>query len=639
MRASAAGRDRTEGGGRMSRPRLDKERDGIPPCERERKRWERAMAAALRGPSVSRSARSRQLLTYLVGETLAGRRHRINGITIAQDVLGRDASFDSESDAIVRVQMRRLRVQLAEDQASGALGDAPWIAVPKGAYRPELTAPPAPRPAAPDAARAPKPAAPALAEPTRPWLPAPPASSGGSRGATRAPRRVLFAALALLGAAALWLGSDDVASFVAEAPKQASLPAAPPATADYPTVAVLPFKNRTGDPRNDAFSSGLQLQIASDLQRFGTVRVLAPEGPPPAENEAQVDYLVGGSLLAVEDELEAFVFLTDAETGRAVLSRRVEESAAAVDGPGAYYALLTRLSNAVSGRILGEHGSLARLEGEKSGAAGALRSGGVAAFRCLALTQAFRRSRDAGDFLRARDCLDERLREGGDEATLLAYKALLLSHALPHLGLMDTSGVGAPPTEAEVLETARRAVSLDPGSDVAHAVQGLMLNAMGEREAAIVSLRRAADLNSGNPTVHAMLGIALVSDERWEEARDAGTRAVALSADPEPYFFLPAFLAALAEDDPDAAVAAGAEVARSPAPWSAAVRLVAADLAGETGVVEDLKREVRAYAESQGGDPLAGLRRWAPTPTGLAALERRLAALGIAVTEPGASPG
>lgn len=199
----------------MGRPRRGEGPGGAPLDGRERERWERALAAALRGPSLSRSARGRELLRYLVRETQAGRRHRITGVTIAQDVLGRDASFDSETDAIVRVQMRRLRVQLAEDQAAGAPGDAPWIAIPKGAYRPELTEPRPPSTRA-DPTRAD--AAIELAEPAPPWpgaAPArpepseeprePPVPSGDPKEPkgpddrpAKGPRRLLLGALAAL---------------------------------------------------------------------------------------------------------------------------------------------------------------------------------------------------------------------------------------------------------------------------------------------------------------------------------------------------------------------------------------------------------------------------------------------------------
>ena len=48
------------------------------------------------------ASRMNGLLRYVVEETLAGRRDRIKAFSIAQDVFGRDASFDQQRDPIVR---------------------------------------------------------------------------------------------------------------------------------------------------------------------------------------------------------------------------------------------------------------------------------------------------------------------------------------------------------------------------------------------------------------------------------------------------------------------------------------------------------------------------------------------------------
>ena len=62
--------------------------------------------------SFAGSARLRQLLSYLVEEALDGRAGLIKAITIAQDVYGRDDTFDSRTDAVVRTEVGRLRRKL-----------------------------------------------------------------------------------------------------------------------------------------------------------------------------------------------------------------------------------------------------------------------------------------------------------------------------------------------------------------------------------------------------------------------------------------------------------------------------------------------------------------------------------------------
>lgn len=85
-----------------------------------------------------RAPRSAKLLDYLVTETLAGRGERIKGPSIAMDVFGRDASFDSASDPIVRVQAGRLRALLATHYARDGAGSDIVIEIPKGRYIPRF---------------------------------------------------------------------------------------------------------------------------------------------------------------------------------------------------------------------------------------------------------------------------------------------------------------------------------------------------------------------------------------------------------------------------------------------------------------------------------------------------------------------
>ncbi|MEM7025283.1 MAG: hypothetical protein AAF637_22250, partial [Pseudomonadota bacterium] len=53
--------------------------------------------------------RRRQFLSYVVEQTLAGSAQSLKGFTIAVAVLGRDETFDPQTDPVVRLEARRLR--------------------------------------------------------------------------------------------------------------------------------------------------------------------------------------------------------------------------------------------------------------------------------------------------------------------------------------------------------------------------------------------------------------------------------------------------------------------------------------------------------------------------------------------------
>jgi hypothetical protein len=63
--------------------------------------------------------REHRFLSYVVEETLSGRGGRIKAYSIAVEVFGRDASFDPQSDPIVRIEAGHLRNDVGFD-APGA---------------------------------------------------------------------------------------------------------------------------------------------------------------------------------------------------------------------------------------------------------------------------------------------------------------------------------------------------------------------------------------------------------------------------------------------------------------------------------------------------------------------------------------
>lgn len=624
--------------------------------------WRGALEHALGGPAMGRSPRSRQLLTYLVEETIAGRRDAITGVTIAQDVLQRDADFDG-GDAIVRVQMRRLRLLLAEDlRTAGARGPERRITVPKGAYRPVLERLDAPSPDAPVPASAPPPpldpTPEARREPDReppPPDPAPtpaPAARDGAPPSRGLVQQAVYAAAGLTMAILALLANDVLRTPATESPPvtnatagvaaELGLAAAEPPASDpdpgidrpaYPTVAVLPFMNQTGEPGNDMFRTGFQFQVASDLQRFGTIRAYASEVPPAYVGDVVVRYVVGGSIIDLEDEVDVFIFLEDNRTGRSIFNRRVVEPSSGTDDRNDYFAILATMSSVISGQIAGDHGDIERFETAREISRNGLNGGDLGAFRCVALSQRFIDLRSAQAFRRALSCIDGGLRDDPQDAILIAYKALLAFYSVPSMGLMDTRTMGWTFSLDEAMAMAERAASLDPGSDVAQAARGSILNAVGRGEEAVASLERAASLNPGNPTIHGLLALALMGQDRWDEALLAAESAIAHSAEPQPFYYVPAFMRALVVGDAPGALRAGREVSRTAAPWGDVLKLIAADLDGDVEEVERLTPLVEAFAALQDGDPLRGLRRWMPSERGVAELERRLTALGIPVAD------
>ena len=103
--------------------------------ERVRAQLKRILSSANFGDA----ERASRFLRFVVERALDGHANEIKESVIAIEALGRNSSFDSKSDPIVRVEAGRLRDRLASYYEGEGLADRILISVPKGGYVPEFS--------------------------------------------------------------------------------------------------------------------------------------------------------------------------------------------------------------------------------------------------------------------------------------------------------------------------------------------------------------------------------------------------------------------------------------------------------------------------------------------------------------------
>lgn len=191
--------------------------------ERERA----ALDAVLASETFGKAARLAALLEYLCVNHFRGAAGAIKEYSIATDVFGRPSDFDQSTDAIVRVEMFRLRKKLRKFYDGEGSGQPLEIAIQPGRYSPEFLI----RPGSPAAAA---PSLPLARKPSR-----------------RMPPRMAIAVavfLALAVAAAVFAFERKTSRASA-----AVTPPIPPAALDNAAVRILcgssepPFRDRNGD--------------------------------------------------------------------------------------------------------------------------------------------------------------------------------------------------------------------------------------------------------------------------------------------------------------------------------------------------------------------------------------------------------
>ena len=213
-----------------------------PSGEAVKQELERVLAS----PDFIASDRLKRFLRFVVEEALAGRADRLHGYPIALEVLGRDASFDPQTDPVVRMEAGRLRRRLERYYLGAGQSDPVRIDIPKGGYAPTF-------------------------EKRRDPVP----DSSPPRPADHARRRwhwltTTVLALPILGVLG-WLGTSLLAPRLWSGGSQDAATALPRG----PKIAVLPFLNLSGDPGQAYFAEGVTDQIVTDLARFKALFVLS----------------------------------------------------------------------------------------------------------------------------------------------------------------------------------------------------------------------------------------------------------------------------------------------------------------------------------------------------------------------------
>jgi hypothetical protein len=113
-------------------------RDQVPrpvPSEEEVRAELERLAAS---DSFRRAELSLRLLRHIAITALQGRGDELKEYTLGVAVFDRPDSFDPRIDPVVRLQVRRLRLKLAEYYQHDGADDAVILDLPKGAYLPEF---------------------------------------------------------------------------------------------------------------------------------------------------------------------------------------------------------------------------------------------------------------------------------------------------------------------------------------------------------------------------------------------------------------------------------------------------------------------------------------------------------------------
>ena len=331
------------------------------------------------------SERQKQLLRFLVTEEIEGRGDRLKAYAIATRVFDRPADFDAQQDAIVRVEVGRLRKSLDLYFATSGAADDIRVVIDKGGYRPRFE------------------------------FRAEVATQTPPSEETHRPRRspkTRWPTLAAVAVACVILGLWGWRYFVQ--PTRAG-----------PRIAVAPFTLSADRDGQNYIGVGLRAEFVSVLSEFDwlTVFPLTRRVDPAAlskKKKSKIDYLLKASVQVAGDSVVVTPLLLDAETGALRWSKRYETSLKASE----MLAMERDIAARVAADVGQPFGVVANIELTRIDADA---FNGDEAYRCHLRAIQFWSSYRRDDFAPARQCAD-RLAAGGD-ANVLAMRAILLLDA------------------------------------------------------------------------------------------------------------------------------------------------------------------------------------------------------------------
>nr|WP_047167497.1 hypothetical protein [Sphingomonas sp. Y57] len=462
--------------------------------------------AVIASPDFARAPIMKRLLSFLVGETAAGRGDQLKAYSVAVDGLGRAPDYDARADSYPRVQVGRLRRMLDNHYRSNQPVNGLRLTVPSGRYRVALQ--PAEEPAGPDEAAA------------SPALPQRPFQFGWH----------IAILLVLVGlAVALTLHLLPMRTTPPNAGRERPvLEIGGTAMAqDGPLGKLVRVTLINGLGRSDMFD-------VRPLRRSSAPGTPATAAAPAPPAMPQARYRLGGDLIGGEHP-RLFLRLMRLAPDRLIWSGDISlGDASRLNGE----MLEQRLAPMIAtiGRV---NGLIATHELQENGGIEA------AGYSCLLLYHRYRKERTAEELRHVQACVEKSLKRDPDNAQLQAAAAQL---AIEKMVSSDTDPRDRPALLLTAQRHAHIAGSIDPLDAWGNAARARVAVARNACAQATGFAIRASELQPYDPALLADAGVYLLDcDDPRAEAMIR--RAIALDDDPEGRFYGPLLLLAIARDD------------------------------------------------------------------------------------------
>lgn len=326
------------------------------------------------------------------------------------------------------------------------------------------------------------------------------------------PRSVLIIVFLLLTAAGMVLWKD-FGSSTPDLPNQGR----------PKTVAVLPFRNLSGDPAQDYFAEGLSDDLISSLSRFSDLQVIARDStmyykgaavdPIELVDKLNIEYLIQGSVRRDDQWLRINVQLIDSGTREILCSESFDDQILGL------FELQDKIMHRMVVALTGQMNVRDRQELSPP------RTRNLQAYdNFLYGRQKFFLYANAEENSKARESFRQAI--ALDPGFAIAYAMLAWTHAFDAMN-------GWSESRQESLERAKalahRAIELDEAMPVAYFVRGIAYRELGRRDRALVEVKKAISFDPNYAGAHVLQATLLYFNGQPQEGLRLIKRAIALN--------------------------------------------------------------------------------------------------------------
>jgi adenylate cyclase len=280
---------------------------------------------------------------------------------------------------------------------------------------------------------------------------------------------------------------------------------------DKPSIAVLPFVNMSGDPKEEYFSDGITEEIITALSKVPYLFVISRQstftykGKPvkvkQVSEELGVRYVLEGSVRKEGNKVRITAQLIDAITGHHLWAERYDRDLKDI------FALQDEITMKIITAL-----QVKLTQGEQAAMIGKGTKNLEAFLKCL----------------QSLESLTRHTKEGNAMGRKLAEEAITLDpkYPRPYVALAQTYmldillGTTESPERsmAKALELLKKAITLDDSEAAAHGVLGYLYAMMGQYDKAIAEAERSVSVNPNDASNLTRMSFVLINTGRAEEA-------------------------------------------------------------------------------------------------------------------------